>query len=223
MRPPRIRARISLRVFLVVVLLTGVWLGWRIDRARRQRRAVAEVEQYNGYVLYDYEFRNGQNVADAVPNAPRWLRRYLGDEYFREVGCVRYNDQPPSDATLLPLATFPGLEELSFGKRPFHAKAPVKPPPGLEGLTELGLSRIEALTHVRRLELEWMPSIRPMLRRLHNSSDLEELKIFESDDVEDPVTEPDRDHGHRAGSAEWTQELAENRLDRDFRQPPCGG
>ena len=123
---PRIRLSLSLRMLLLLILVAALWLGWRVDKARRQRRAIAQVEKYNGYVRFDYEYANGNEIQGAQPWGPKWLRRHLGDDYFREVSQVIYVDQPLSDATLAPLADLGAIEELRFLKRLAHQKAVAK-------------------------------------------------------------------------------------------------
>ena len=80
--------RISLRTMMVLVLILSVFLGWRVNKARQQRRAVAAVEAFGGWVHYDYEFVGGKLTPGQEPSAPVWLRRMLGDEFFREVAYV---------------------------------------------------------------------------------------------------------------------------------------
>jgi hypothetical protein len=43
-----------------------------------------------GQVHYDYEFVKGTPVPGREPSAPNWLRRALGDEYFREIRWVSF-------------------------------------------------------------------------------------------------------------------------------------
>ena len=189
MRLPRIRLSVSLRMFLLLILVAALWLGWRVDKARRQRHAIAQVEKYNGYVRFDYEFADGKEIPDAQPRAPKWLRRNLDDDYFREVSRCIYVDQPLSDATLSPLTDLSAIEELRFLTRMHHGKAPVDPPPGLERLTEVGLSKLEGLTRLRRLEFHDMELTGSMLRHLNHSTQLEELEVFEGDGIEGGISD----------------------------------
>jgi hypothetical protein len=176
-------------MLLLVIVVVALWLGWRVDKARRQRHAIAQIEKYNGYVRFDYEYAGGKEIPDAQPKGPRWLRRNLGDDYFREVSRVIYVDQPLSDATLAPLVDLNLIEELRFLVRVHHGKAPVDPPPGLERLTESGLSRLEGLTRLRRLEFEDMELTGSMLRRLNHSTQLEDLCIYEYDRVKAGISD----------------------------------
>jgi hypothetical protein len=109
---------------MLLILAFGVWLGWRVNRAREQREAVAAVKRHGGWVHYDWEFVNGKRTPGGQPWAPRWLRRVLGDEYFQEVRHVslvyddstgtRYDnhDQSPCDDVLALLANQYGLRSL---------------------------------------------------------------------------------------------------------------
>ena len=81
----RHRLKISLRAMMLVILVLGLWLGWRVNKAREQREAVAAVQRYGGWVHYDYEFVNGKLTSGRSPRAPRWLRGLLGDAFFQEV------------------------------------------------------------------------------------------------------------------------------------------
>jgi hypothetical protein len=98
-------------------------------------------------------------------------------------------DQPLSDATLAPLTELSAIEELCFLTRMHHGKYPVDPPPGLERLTESGLSRLEALTRLRRVEFRDMELTGSMLRHLNRSTQLEELKVFEGDGIEGGISD----------------------------------
>ena len=47
--------RFSLRTLLVVVTVLGVWLGVQVNPVRKQRNAVAWIQEVGGTVTYDYE------------------------------------------------------------------------------------------------------------------------------------------------------------------------
>jgi hypothetical protein len=102
---PRARWKtISLRGLLLLVLGIAVWLGWIVNKARRQREAVAALQKFGGFVHYDWEFIDGpvkvpqgnllwmpswgKFTSTRKPWAPDWLRRALGDEYFQSIAHV---------------------------------------------------------------------------------------------------------------------------------------
>ncbi len=79
MSDPKTRHRryrqFSLRTFLVVLTVACVWFGWQVNRANRQRKAVAWVLDIGGAVKYDYEVDDaGSYIPDAKPTGPEWLR-----------------------------------------------------------------------------------------------------------------------------------------------------
>jgi Leucine Rich repeat len=140
----RHRLRISLRVLMLLILLLGIWLGWRVNKARAQREAVAAVRKFGGWVHFDYEFKNGPVSVPRghaiwkpswgtlspgkSPSAPVWLRRMLGDEYFQDIAHVslfvdivkgQAHAEPynigPADDVLAKLASQKGIRTLQIG------------------------------------------------------------------------------------------------------------
>jgi hypothetical protein len=74
------------------MLLLAVGIGWVTQRVQRQRQAVSRIVGYGGHVNYDYQFDGsgkfrrdafGNALRDLEPAGPRWLRKLLGDDYFR--------------------------------------------------------------------------------------------------------------------------------------------
>src|SRR5437868_818874 len=120
------RLRISLRTSMLVVLVVAAWLGWITHRARQQWDAVAAIREYGGSVRYDYEFVDGIPTPGREPAAPKWLRRILGDEFFREVvevnlinGHIRKGRSRPrlmTEGILAPLRELPHLKTLWIGR-----------------------------------------------------------------------------------------------------------
>jgi hypothetical protein len=107
---PRTRRflQFSLRTLLIFVFLVSVGMSWfavKMEKARRQKEAIAQVEGLGGRVLYDYEcdyyeqmdsFLELLNANPPESPWPLWLRETLGDDFFHcvaEVGLQRYG--PP--------------------------------------------------------------------------------------------------------------------------------
>jgi hypothetical protein len=108
-KPKRRFFQFSLRTLLVVMLVVCVTLGWKVDKVRKQRRAVAWVQESGGDVSYDYEWDNGR-VPNPQPPGPKWLRELLGIDFFDGVNLVHLIDSEVSDVT--PLAGLTSLERL---------------------------------------------------------------------------------------------------------------
>lgn len=161
--PRRRRIALSLRVLMLLIVGIGLLLGWKVNRVRTQSRAAARIKALGGQVGYDYEFSGTYPVkTGGKPWGPDWLRRRIGDDYFREVTFVRFYRQVVTDAYLEPLAdldsllavelhqtrqvTDAGLVHLRRLNRLRHVKL-VK-----TGVTAAGLARLAALP---RLETLW--------------------------------------------------------------------
>ena len=69
-KTPRRRLSLSLRGSMLLVLCLGLWLGWQARLARQQREAVAAIEEYGGFVRFDWEFVDGKPVPGAAPSGP---------------------------------------------------------------------------------------------------------------------------------------------------------
>ena len=108
--PPSVKPRrlsFSLRTVFVIVTLLCVLMAWMAviaDRARRQERAVAKIGELGGYIYFDYgrepdgsrmqvdnfELRDVHGDVTAIRKfwAPTWLRKTIGEEFFRSVTMV---------------------------------------------------------------------------------------------------------------------------------------
>lgn len=115
----RPRLRFSLRALMIAMTLVCVFLGYRVQRAREQRLAVAAIQLAGGRVRYDWQQKTlpptaGTRQRPVVPG-PKWLRAWMGDEYFQDVVAARWPaDSTPDSANLAHLAKFPRLRELSI-------------------------------------------------------------------------------------------------------------
>lgn len=147
--PPRRRLvpRLSVRGFLVLVLILGGWLGWVVRSARVQRAAVAAIHRAGGSVRYDWEDsrRTGGGpfggMAIPVRNTkspwPGWLVDRLGVDYFGSVVEVEVYEGG-SDALLTQIGRLGRLKILVFAR---------------STVTPAGMSQIRGLSRLERLYL----------------------------------------------------------------------
>lgn len=93
----RRQLQFSLRTFFILLTAFAIWLGWKIERAKKQQAAVAAIEANGGIVQYDWQPHVSQwgtppymrlEPQDCEPRAPRWLRKITGDDFFQEVQSV---------------------------------------------------------------------------------------------------------------------------------------
>src|SRR5687768_2956799 len=87
----------SLRTFLVLLTVFGVWLGLHVRSARNQKESVEAIRRLGGWYYYDfqnYDPKTSKVDLQAEPWAPKWLLAYLGDDFFHDVVMVNmnYND-----------------------------------------------------------------------------------------------------------------------------------
>ena len=114
--PRRRRFVMSLRALMLLVLVVGGLIGWRANRARTQRRAVAAIRASGGYVSYDFQRLSRirpETIWDRRPPAPAWLCRMIGDEYFQEVTSVQFAG-PATAESMAAVGTLDRLESFSL-------------------------------------------------------------------------------------------------------------
>jgi Leucine-rich repeat (LRR) protein len=138
------RWRYSLRTLLVVVTLLCIWLGIVTKRAVDQRRAAAAIETAGGHFSCD---TSSEAVSADEPKPRSWLRRIIGDDFFRSIVEVSFqpgefgeesqeSPKPTVDDTLALIGKLPALNFLRVDKHRVTDR-------GLRGLR--GLTNLEAL------------------------------------------------------------------------------
>lgn len=96
--PFRTLLRFRLSTLLLAVTLIGVWLGVRVNVARRQQRGVPEIQKLGGWVRYDFELNAARKP---IPGARSWVPQRIiaatGQDLFHDVVEVNmvFNDSGP--------------------------------------------------------------------------------------------------------------------------------
>ena len=103
---------------MILVLVVGCGIGWKVSRDRSERQAVEAIRAAGGMVLYDYQFSTDPEVMRRImrvqePAAPRWLRRWLGEDFFQTVMAVRIS-QAIKPEVLDSVARLNGLVDLNL-------------------------------------------------------------------------------------------------------------
>jgi hypothetical protein len=145
----------SLLVLTVVVAIPSSWMAVEMERAKRQKEALAAIEEAGGSVGYEfYTPPSGGN-----PRGPAWLRTPLGNDFFNDpVGASliddtemeRLKDLPQlqlllldhsriTDAGLASLAELSELQSLLLDKTP---------------ITDAGLEHLAGLSQLQSLSLD---------------------------------------------------------------------
>ena len=121
-KPKRRWFRFSLRTLFVPVTVLCVWLGFKVNAARRQKEAVEAILKAGGTVQYDYQlspFFPRASVpwahyfdGKAVPSGPPLLRKLFGDDCFRKVIIVKLDSKAIRESVLPQLNKLPYLENV---------------------------------------------------------------------------------------------------------------
>ncbi len=189
-RPRRRWFRVSLRGLMVLVLIVGGGVGWLGHVIRTQRAVIKAVAQAKGKVVFDYQREFDATprgpIARTEPAAPRWLRRYLGDELFRSIVSIQYpslkappvlealtrldrledlmiHDESPPDASFASLGAVRGLRSLTL-TGPGLTDAKIAQ--ALEGLTDLQDLTVEVVRQPLAAALQGLPRYQPGLTTL---------------------------------------------------------
>ena len=152
---------VSLRAFMLLILLAALPMGWKVNRVHIQRRAFAAIPVAKQNIWYDF-----QTSGATEPPGPAWLRRLVGDEYFQEIVHVSLGSDDPEA-----MAAVCQLDRLEF--------LCVQDLPGDAGkaLAEIGrLKRLQDLRLYGALGLR-----NEMLASLDGLPVLSRLYIFDAD------------------------------------------
>jgi len=85
------RFRFSLRTLFAIVTLLAIYIGFQARRAQDQRRIVEQIEKIGGTVEYDYQYGGYREpLMEAEIPGPKWLRTWIGDDYFIHVVEVQF-------------------------------------------------------------------------------------------------------------------------------------
>ncbi len=176
------RIRFSVLSLLILVLLSGGWLGWLVRTAEVQRDAVAAIENVGGAVAYESAGKDGRLISGAVSESPTWLVERLGADYFGNVVGVSFQSrQGGSDVELKLIGRLARLEYLDLCDS-LVTDAGLIPLTNLHGLRDLRLARtnvgddgllnLRSLTCVQTLDLSHTKMSSTSLVHLEKLKDL---------------------------------------------------
>jgi len=212
--------RYGLRTLLIVVAAVGVWLGVRVNAARRQQAAVATIQRLGGTVYYAHQIREdslGRLVAepDKPLPLPKWLRPVAERIFPPAVASVSLRETQATDRDLEILKFFPHLRRLDLAKTAVtdDGLAIVGRLRELESLSVVGLEiddrGIEHLKSLRLTHLSlWKTRVTDAgVRHLRHMTMLRMLTLDETQ-ITDAAME---DVGELVNLEEWLG-LTDNRL-----------
>ena len=153
----RRRLSLSLRTLFVVVTVLCVAFAVVANRANRQRRAVARLQEVNAVARYDYEER-----ANSPPPTLSWLRKLLGIDYFDTATLVFFMGNKTQGEDLEILSDLPHVVYLNLEQSNLPADA---------------LVRIEKLSNLKSIGLGGTNGTDSALEHLGRMPQLESITI----------------------------------------------
>ena len=129
---PRRWLRFSLRTLLLLTAVVACWLGVQVNKAQKQRAAVAAIEYLGGKVVYARAASDGHRFN-------KYLARLIGRDYVDEVQVIVIENLEVVDADLAPLADLSSLKFLYLNNL---------------SITDSGLEHLRNLHQLHWLSLE---------------------------------------------------------------------
>ena len=149
-----------LRTLLIAILVLSLPLSWfaaRMDKARRQRTAIIEIESLGGRVIYDWQADLHYWDASQRPDNS-WQRRLLGDDFCDEVHSATLRGPEFSDSHLDLIRGLNGLKWVIVEDA---------------RVTGSGLAILQEIAHIEGVSVNNCPFTDDGLKHLQERSDLE--------------------------------------------------
>jgi hypothetical protein len=119
---PRRWLRFGLRTLLLVLTALSIWLGLKVDEARRQKEAVEALQELGATVRFAHQRDNTNHTefdANKDLKIPDWLRTLPGDDFFQTVALIQL-PETVTDKDLGHLAALPHVECLIFSQESYQ-------------------------------------------------------------------------------------------------------
>jgi hypothetical protein len=156
----------SMFVLTAVVAILCSWLTMERDRMRRQKEAVAWIENAGGTVVYDW-----QTSLDARNEAPGWLRYLLTDDFFDGIADVYFGGADVSFIRYQKGITDDGLEHLIDLRELDWLRL------DNTQITDATLEYISGLRHLRYVSVNGTHVTDAGLEHLKGAAQLQELSL----------------------------------------------
>ncbi len=149
--------RLSVRGLILVILAVGGCLGWWLERARVQRKAVAAIRAAGGWITYEWDVPG----ALSAPGWRQWVAEHVDVDLTSNI--VRASLSPScGDSELALVAQFDRLESLDVRGA---------------NVTDAGMASLRRLTRLRSLYLADGPITDAALVHLEALTGLEILSL----------------------------------------------
>ncbi len=132
-RPRRTNARVTLRVFMLMIFAIATLLGWAAHRARTQRQAIRAIRTLGG----DFSFDPSYYRQSRGPTWKKWLADRIGADYVYHVEYVTSLDNM-TDASLVEVEALARLKRVDITG---------------SGISNRGLDHLKGLSELSRLSV----------------------------------------------------------------------
>jgi hypothetical protein len=174
--------RFGLRSLMIALTVLCVWLGLKVNAARRQHAAVQAILQAGGEVSYDYQivpitlpgYTEDYNIdRKAVSSVPSWLRSVFGDDFFRNVTDVGFYHNIPAGFDLNRLIDLPTIRGVAIRANPAaEINVPLRP------IRDAELAVFGRLSRLHQLRLFGQEVEGPGMQSLVGLSHLRQLGLY---------------------------------------------
>jgi hypothetical protein len=172
----------TLFVLVVVIAAPCVLTAWKMDAKRRERTAVAFIENDGGYCQYRW-----QREDQPHPPGSEWLRRLLGEDFFADVEEVRLDGSNETDDVMNYVRDMTHLRFLTLRESQLtdEGLSNVERMNGLQELglgcthiTDDGMKYLEGLTNLESVNLDVTQVSDTGLKHLEGLTRLKALSLF---------------------------------------------
>jgi hypothetical protein len=169
---------IRLKTAFVLVTIYCIWLAIVTLQARRQQRSVARIQELHGAVAFAFELDSQGNwKQNPQPFVPAWIRNAVGEEYFRRVAIINFDEgSDPTDDDLRVLEDLTDVQQLTLSNR--------------KKVTDAGLAHLAGLTRLNVLVLDGTSVTGPGLHYLRDLQQLEGLTFSSTALTDDDYISP---------------------------------
>ena len=168
-RQPRRWLRFSLRTFLLVLTALCIWLGVKVNQARRQKEAVGNLVALGTEIAYEHQWVGTWYDSTKELDVPMWAQELCGKDFFQNVAWVWFQPKRGTgyeitDDDLVHLAAFPKLRSLTLDRL----------------VTDIGLAHIPRPDRLVHLNAGSTSLSDEFLKRLSGSQYLEQIWLTET-------------------------------------------
>ena len=170
LKPRLKKLQFSLRAFLAICILLGVYLAIAIPRAQQQKKVADWVRSYGRTPYYSYQMDPTGNYAKTnKPWGPRWLRELFGLDFFYSIRMVHLDDKHVGDISNL--GKLHGLQHLELESCNLS---------GIEPLFNLRQRQLLSINKNAVSDLSPLRNTRTLRVLSANSTQISDISVMES-------------------------------------------